>query len=285
MPTTEQTLAKLSDAKIMSKLDANSGFWQRKLSENSKLVTTFITPWGRYCFTRLPFGISSAPEHFQKAMQRILEGLDGVECQVDDILVFGETQEQHDKRLIAVLERLADANATLNLEKSKLSTDKVEFLGHVIGKDGVQIDPTKVEAVTQMGEPIDIAQLRQFLGMVNQVGKYIPNLADITKPLRDLLSKNNAWLWTEAQQKAFDDVKKALVSAPTLALYDPANISGCFLIWSWRSSHASPRGWRLETCCIHIKGIDANRTEVRPSREGSPSSDLGMRKVIGPPHR
>ena len=222
MPTTEQTLGKLSGAKIMSKLDANSGFWQRKLSENSKLVTTFITPWGRYCFTRLPFGISSAPEHFQKAMQRILEGLDGVECQVADILVFGETQEQHDKRLIAVLERLADANVTLNLEKCKFSTDKVEFLGHVIGKDGVQIDPTKVEAVTQMGEPTDIAQLRRFLGMVNQVGKYIPNLADITKPLRVLLSKNNAWLWTEAQQKAFDDVKKALVSAPTLALYDPA---------------------------------------------------------------
>ena len=222
MPTTEQTLAKLSGAKIMSKLDANSGFWQRKLSENSKLVTTFITPWGRYCFTRLPVCISLEPEHFQKAMQRILEGLDGVECQVDDILVFGETQEQHDKRLIAVLERLADANVTLNLVKCKFSTDKVEFLGHVIGKDGVQIDPTKVEAVTQMGEPTDFAQLRQFLGMVNQVGKYIPNLADITKPLRDLLSKNNAWLWTEVQQKAFDDVKKALVSAPTLALYDPS---------------------------------------------------------------
>ena len=88
MPTTEETLAKVSGAKVVSKLDANSGFWQRKLSEDSKLLTTFITPWGRYCFTRLPFGVSSAPEHFQKSMERILERLQGVVCQVDDILLF-----------------------------------------------------------------------------------------------------------------------------------------------------------------------------------------------------
>ena len=96
MPTTEQTLAKLAGAKIVSKLNANSGFWQRKLSLNSKLLTTFITPWGRYCYRRLPFGISSAPEHFQKIMQKILAGLKGVECKMDDIRVFGETYEQHD---------------------------------------------------------------------------------------------------------------------------------------------------------------------------------------------
>ena len=107
MPTTEQTLAKLAGANIVSRLDANSRLWQRKLGLNSKLLTTFITPCGRYnCYRRLPFRISSAPEHFQKIMQKILAGLTGVECQMDDILVFGDTYEQHDQRLEAVLKRI-----------------------------------------------------------------------------------------------------------------------------------------------------------------------------------
>ena len=108
MPTIEQTLAKLAGAKVVTKLDANSGFWQRRLKEESRLLTTFITPWGRYCYKRLPFGISSAPEHFQKTMQRILDGLEGVECQMDDMLVYGERQEQHGERLTAVLTRLEE---------------------------------------------------------------------------------------------------------------------------------------------------------------------------------
>ena len=93
MPTTEQTLtlAKLAGAKIVSKLDANCRFWLRKLTLNSKLLTTFITPWGRYCYRRLPFVISSPPEHSLKIMQKILAGLEGVECQMDDILVFGDS--------------------------------------------------------------------------------------------------------------------------------------------------------------------------------------------------
>ena len=98
MLTTEQTLtlAKLAGAKIVSKLDANCRFWLRKLSLNSKLLTTFITPWGRYCYRRLPFAISSTPKHYQKIMQKILAKLEGVECKMDDILVFGDTHEQHD---------------------------------------------------------------------------------------------------------------------------------------------------------------------------------------------
>lgn len=108
MPTTEEILSKLTGAKVLSKIDANSGFWQRKLSPDSKLHTTFITPWGRYCYKRLPFGISSAPEHFQETMQNILTGLDGVVpvCQIDDIFIFGSSYEQHDEHLEAVLVEL-----------------------------------------------------------------------------------------------------------------------------------------------------------------------------------
>ena len=97
MPTTEETLAKLAGAQVCPKLDANCGFWQRKLDETSKLHTTFITPWGRYCYKRLPFGISSVPEHFQRTMQRILEGLPGVVCQIDGMLVHGAIKDEHNE--------------------------------------------------------------------------------------------------------------------------------------------------------------------------------------------
>ena len=117
LPTTDTTFSKLAGAKFFSRLDANSGFWQIKLSERSRPLTTFITPWGRYCFNVLPFGISSGSEKFQKCMSQILEGLDGVECNIDDILVYGRTQIEHDRRLEAVLRRLDNANVTLNAEK------------------------------------------------------------------------------------------------------------------------------------------------------------------------
>ena len=102
LPSVKLTLGKLGNSKVFSKLDANSAFWQRKLSEESKLLTTFITPWGRFCFERLPYGISTGSEQFQKVMMEKLEGLEGVECQIDDILVHGENLDQHDQRLHAV---------------------------------------------------------------------------------------------------------------------------------------------------------------------------------------
>ena len=99
LPSVDYTLGRIRNSKIFSKIDANSTFWQRKLSDESKLLITFITPWGRYCFERLPYGISTGSEQFQKVMEEKLEGLEGVECQIDDVLVHGETQQIHDERL------------------------------------------------------------------------------------------------------------------------------------------------------------------------------------------
>ena len=96
IPKVDETLAQLAGATVFSKLDANSGFWQIPLDEESRLLTTFITSFGRYCFNKLPFGISSAPELFQRRMSTILEGLDGVLCQPDDVLIFGANKEEHD---------------------------------------------------------------------------------------------------------------------------------------------------------------------------------------------
>lgn len=128
LPSVEHTLGQLEGAKIFSKIDANSRFWQIPLAKESALLTTFLTPFGRFCFNRLCFGISSAPDHYQKRTSQILEGLNGVLCQMDDVLVYGNTQAQHDTRLLAVLGRLQEAGVTLRGEKCEFSKEHVKFL-------------------------------------------------------------------------------------------------------------------------------------------------------------
>ena len=225
LPKVDETLARLSGAKVFSKLDANSGFWQIPLSPSSRLLTTFITPVGRYCFNKLPFGISSAPEHFQRRMSEILVDLPGVVCQMDDILVFGKTQHEHDQNLEAVLRRLEEANVTLSPQKCEFSKTELTFLGHVIDVTGIRADPEKTKAIMDMSPPNSLSELRRFLGMANQLGKFTPNLAELTQPLRELLSKSRKWMWGPPQSKAFNLVKAELSKPTTLALYDPAALT------------------------------------------------------------
>ena len=220
LPKVDHTLGQLAGAKVFSKLDANSGFYQIELSKESSPLTTFITPFGRYYFRRLPFGISSAPEHFQKRMSEILDGLEGVVCQTDDVLVYGSTQEEHDRHLVLVLKRLEESGITLNRDKCEFSKPQIKFVGHVIGHDGISPDPDKISAITEMDPPTDISGVRRFLGMVNQMGKFSSSLAEESKPLRDLLGKRNQWVWGDRQQRAFDNIKRELSSRPILALYD-----------------------------------------------------------------
>ena len=220
LPPVEQTLARVAGAKVFSKLDANSGFWQIPLSAKSIPLTTFITPFGRFCFNRLPFGITSAPEHFQRRIGEILEGFEGFVNMMDDTLVYGRTQEEHDERLFKILQRIQDANLTLNLEKCQFSKSSIEFLGQVIDGSGIRPDPEKIAAIVDMPTPTNVGDIRRFLGVVNQMGKFVSNLAEKSQPLRELLVKDNQWVWNDPQRRAFEQIKQALTSSPILALFD-----------------------------------------------------------------
>ena len=167
LPSVDHTLAQLSNAKNFSKIDANSGFWQIELSKQSTLLTTFITPFGRFCFNRLPFGISSAPELFQKRMSFALEGLEGVICLMDDILVHGSNQQEHDKRLLVTLEWIQHCHITLKKDKCEFSKTSVKFLGHIIEHNGIKPYPEKIQAICEMNEPNSLSDIRRFLGMCN----------------------------------------------------------------------------------------------------------------------
>ena len=219
VPKVDDTLAQLSGAKVFLKLDANSGFWQILLSQPSRLLTTFITPVGRYCFNKLPFGISSAPEHFQRRMSEILGGLEGVLCQMDDVLIFGKDQTENDGRLEAALMHIEKAGMTLNPQKCEFSKEKLTFLGHVINANGITANPEKTKAIVEMTPPTNISELRRFLGMANQLGKFTLKLAEMTQPLRELLSKSRFWTWGPTQSSAFLKVKQELSKPTTYSPY------------------------------------------------------------------
>lgn len=220
LPTLEDVTSKLLGARVFSCLDAASGFYQIPLEEASQDLTTFITPFGRFCFRRLPFGITSAPEIFMRKMVEVLDGLEGVFVYMDDVLVYGKDEAEHEYRLSKVLETLDHAGLQLNREKCQFRKKELKFLGHLFSQEGVKADPDKVSAILQMSPPESVTQLRQFMGMVHYLGSYLPNLNSVTSPLNDLLKSDRQWSWDSPQQEAFNETKQLIASTPVLSYYD-----------------------------------------------------------------
>ncbi|UYV79403.1 K02A2.6-like [Cordylochernes scorpioides] len=220
MPVVEHMLGQLGEARFFSKLDANSGFHQIPLSPDCQHLTTFITPFGRYKYCRMPFGISLAPEYFQKVMSIILQGMDGVMCYLDDILIFASDSKTHDRILRLVLRKLKEAKVTLNKAKCVFGVPRINFLGHILDEDGIRPDPAKIEAVAKMPAPTDVHGVRRFLGMVNHLGRFVENLSEIVAPLNQLLVKGQDFVWDCSQERAFRKLKELLTTQPILAAYD-----------------------------------------------------------------
>lgn len=222
LPTHEDILYKLHGSKVFSKLDATSGFFQLPLDDESAKLTTFITPFGRYFYRRLPQGITSAPEIFQRTVEGILSDQPHTVCFFDDILVFSENAADHKVHLDAAKQKLRDAGLKINKDKCEFEKTEIDFLGYRISGDGIQIDPSKIDAITQMPDPTNITELRRFIGMVNFLGRHIPNLSTVMRPLSQLLEKEMAWGWGASQMEAVREVKELITTAPTLVFYDPA---------------------------------------------------------------
>ncbi|KAK3091772.1 hypothetical protein FSP39_022529 [Pinctada imbricata] len=220
LPNLEDISPKLQGSKIFSKLDASNGFHQIPLDEDSCHLTTFITPFGRYCFTRVPFGITSASEIFQRKMSELLKGLIGVEVIIDDILIHAATMHEHDERLSKALERIKASGMKLNRDKCEFRKPEIEYLGHVISADGVKPSYARIEAIRELPAPTNVTELRRIIGMINYLGRFVPNMATIISPITELLKEDVAWTWDFPQQKSFEEVKKLLTNSPVLAFYD-----------------------------------------------------------------
>lgn len=227
MPTIDDVLPQLSKAKVFSTLDATSGFWHLKLDMESRALTTFETPFGRFRWVRVPYGLSPIPEIFMARMHETLAGLAGVACIADDMLVFGcgdtleEAQQDHDRNLIALLERCRERNLHLNAEKLQLRRPSTTFMGHEVTVDGLKADRRKVAAILDMPVPSDRPSLMRFLGMATYLAKFVPNFSHVTAPLRQLLSRDVEFCWDKDRHgKALTQLKQMLVTAPVLSYYD-----------------------------------------------------------------
>ena len=185
--------------------------------KSSGMLTTFITPFVRFNFNRLPFEITSTTEHFQRRMNQILDGMDGVACLIDDILIYGTTQAEHDQRLMKVLRKICDTGLTLNKDKRQFNTTSIKFLGQVVDQNRVKPDTTKVQAILELKSPTNVKELHHLLEIPNQFSKFSSKLAEVTKPLRDLLSTKNQLTRGNPQQTAFNSLKQLLSSNKILA--------------------------------------------------------------------
>ena len=221
LPTIEEIRTKLRGGKKFSTLDLSQAYHQLELDDASKVYTTINTHRGLYQYTRLPFGIHSAVSIFQRTMENLLGDIEGCVVYVDDIIITGKNDEEHKKCLEKVLKRLEDAGMRVNPEKIQLMQEKISSLGHVFNANGVAPSPDKIRAMVESSPPSSVSELQSFIGSVNYVRKFIPNLASLLSPLYRLLKKNVPWQWTKTEDDAFRKLKDALCSTEVLAYYSP----------------------------------------------------------------
>ena len=193
LPKPDDLFATLAGGKKFTKLDLSQAYQQLLLDDESKKIVTINTHRGLYQYTRLPFGVASAPAMFQKFMDTILQGIPHVICYIDDILITGKDDADHLKNLEAVLQRLQQHGLRLKLPKCYFMKLTVDYLGHLIDAEGLHATSEKLKAIVKAPTPKNVTELRSFLGLVNYYGKFLPNLSTFLHPLNNLLHHDCKW--------------------------------------------------------------------------------------------
>ncbi|XP_075141571.1 uncharacterized protein LOC142217277 [Leptodactylus fuscus] len=242
LPRIEESLTALQRAKYFSTLDLASGYWQVPVAEKDRQKTAFILPMGLYEFNRMPFGLTNAPGTFQRLMEHCLGELnfESILIYLDDVIVHAPTFEEHLRRLRQVLSRLRAHGLKIKPRKCHLFQTSIEYLGHEVSAEGVRPADSKVEAVSKWPQPKTLREVRAFLGLAGYYRRFIKGFAKIAGPLHELLRgtsqgpKTRPISWGPPQQQAFDELKKALTSAPILAF---AQFDRPFILYTDGSLH------------------------------------------------
>jgi hypothetical protein len=223
LPRIDETLEALGGTQYFSTLDLISGYWQVGLTEEARQKTAFTTRNGLFLWNVMPYGLCNAPSTFERLMETVLRGLQWKQCLVylDDVVVFARNEAEMLERLDTVFGRLMSAGLKLKPRKCSLFARETEYLGHVVSANGIHVNPNKVSAVKEWPVPQSKTEVRSFLGTASYYRRFVQDFATIAAPLHAVAAPKTEWEWGEKQQRAFDELKEALCTAPVLAFPVP----------------------------------------------------------------
>jgi hypothetical protein len=223
LPRIDETLEALGGTRYFSTLDLISGYWQVGLTEEARKKTAFITRNGLFLWNVMPFGLCNAPATFERLMETVLRGLQWRQCLVylDDVIVFAKTEDEMLERLDTVFGRLLAAGLKFKSRKCALFARQTEYLRHVVSEKGIHVNPEKIGAVRDWPVPQNKKEVRSFLGTASYYRRFVDRFATIASPLHQVASPRSEWEWTAEHQRAFEELKVALSTAPVLAFPVP----------------------------------------------------------------
>lgn len=220
IPRMDDCIDKVGNTRYVTKFDLLKGFWQVPLTERAKEISAFATPDGLYQYKVMPFGMKNSPATFQRLINKVIAGLHGCEAYIDDVIIYSDTWEEHLQIIRKFFERLTEAKLTINITKSEFAQAPVTYLGHVVGQGKVRPVDAKISSISEFPRPENKKQLMRFLGMAGYYRKFCPNFSAVTEPLTRLLNKRAKFVWCDTCDKAFQELKALLNSAPVLTAPD-----------------------------------------------------------------
>ena len=220
MPKVEDIFSQLNGAKYFSTLDLRAGYHHIRLTADSIPKTAFTSPFGKYEYVKVPFGLAQAPAYFQELMTGFLKDLPFAMAYQDDIIIYSCTPEEHLQDIKMVFEKLCHAKLSMKLSKCHFFAKEIQYLGHMLGVEGIRPVPAKTEAIKAMHPPANPKQVCAFLGLVGYYRKFIKNFAKIAKPLTMLTHMDVKFEWKETHRCTFIKLKDAIIQAPILRYPD-----------------------------------------------------------------
>ncbi|KAA0058399.1 pol protein [Cucumis melo var. makuwa] len=274
LPRIDDLFDQLQGATVFSKIDLRSGYHQLRIKDEDVPKTAFRSRYGHYEFIVMSFGLTNAPAVFMDLMNRVFrEFLDTfVIVFIDDILIYSKTEAEHEEHLRMVLQTLRNNKLYAKFSKCEFWLKQVSFLGHVVSKAGVSVDPAKIEAVTGWTRPSTVSEVRSFLGLAGYYRRFVENFSRIATPLTQLTRKGAPFVWSKACEDSFQTLKQKLVTAPVLTVPDG---SGSFVIYS----DASKKGLG---CVLMQQGkvVAYASRQLKSHEKNYPTHDLELAAVV-----